>query len=81
MPIRYNSLMETPPPNRYADDLDPAMVEVLRSKSPLERIAMTDAMWRAARNQILFILRDQHPDWTEAQIQRETASRLSHGAV
>lgn len=69
------------PPNRYADDLDPAMVEILRNKSPLEKLAMTDAMWRSARNQILLMLRAQHPDWTEAHIQRETASRLSHGAV
>lgn len=73
--------MVTPPPDRYADNLDPAMVEVLRTKSPLERIAMADSMWRAARNQILLVLHAQHPDWTEAQIQRETASRLSYGAV
>lgn len=73
--------MTTPPPNPYADDLDPAMVEILRNKTPLEKLAMADAMWRSARNQILLILRAQHPDWTEAQIQRETASRLSHGAV
>ncbi len=81
MPMLYNHTMATPPPNPAADDLDPAMVEILRHKTPLEKLAMADAMWRSARNQILLVLRAQHPDWTEAQVQREAARRLSHGAV
>lgn len=70
-----------PHPDPYADDLDPAMIEILRGKTPLEKIAMADAMWHSARNQILLILRAQYPEWTEVQIQREAAKRLSHGAV
>jgi hypothetical protein len=73
--------MATTPPNPYADDLDPAMVELLRRKTPLEKIAMVDAMWRSARNQILLVLRAQHPDWSEAQVQFEASDRISHGAV
>ncbi len=68
-------------PNPSADDLDPAMIEILRAKTPLEKLSMADAMWRSARDQILLILRARHPDWTEDQVQREAAKRLSHGAV
>lgn len=73
--------MAATPQSPYADDLDPAMVEILRTKSPPEKMAMVDAMWRSARNQILLMLRNEHPEWSETQVRRETASRLSHGAV
>ena len=61
--------------------MDDVMVEVLRSKTPAERLAMAHGMWRYARNLLRSILRGQHPDWTEEEINRETARRLSHGAI
>ena len=81
MPMLYNHSMANQPSNPAADDLDPAMVESLRHKTPLEKLAMVDAMWRSARNQILLVLRAQHPDWTEARIQHEASDRISQGAV
>ena len=38
-------------PNRY-EIVDDAMVEVLRTKTPDERLAMADSMWRMARDLI-----------------------------
>jgi hypothetical protein len=68
-------------PDRQAHDvLDPVMIPVLRAKSPRERLAMLDAMWRSARDMISSLLRDQYPSWTSEQVERETARRLSYGS-
>jgi hypothetical protein len=61
--------------------MDEAMVEVLRKKTPAERLAIGQGMWRYARDLLRSTLRGQHPDWTPEQIDREVARRLSHGAV
>jgi hypothetical protein len=60
---------------------DDAMAEVLRRKTPAERIAIGSGLWRSARK----ILRAQsaslHPDWDARRLEREIVRRLSHGAV
>ncbi len=61
--------------------LDDAMADVLRQKTPAERLAIANSMWRFAQRMIESTLRAEHPDWNHEQIQRETANRLSHGAV
>ena len=63
------------------DIMDDAMVHVMRQKSPAERLAVANAMWCFARDMIRQIVLREHPDWTEEQICREVARRLSHGAV
>lgn len=52
----------------------------IRAKSPQQRLAILDAMWRSAQQMISHRLRTMHPDWDDARIARETARRLSHGA-
>lgn len=61
--------------------IDDDMAEIFRQKTPAERLAIVHGMWRSARQMILAILRSEHPDWTEQEILKETARRLSHGAV
>jgi hypothetical protein len=61
--------------------MDDAMAEVLREKSGRERLAISWRMWSSARDMLRTHLREIHPDWTAAEIQRETARRMSHGAV
>ena len=61
--------------------VDDQMAEIYRSKSPMERLAIAHGMWRSARRMIDNVVRDQHPDWTDDQIQRDVARRISHGAV
>ncbi len=61
--------------------LDLQMVEVLRNLTPEQRLKTAFAMWESARHLIRGTIRQQHPDWTEEQVLRETASRLSHGAT
>lgn len=63
------------------DIIDNAMASVLREKTEAERLAIAHGMWRSARTMLWNILRSEHPDWSDAQVQRETARRLSHGAA
>jgi Rv0078B-related antitoxin len=67
-------------PRRY-EMTDDAMVEVFRGKTPAEKLAMLDGLWRMARELIEDKLRLDYPDWSADQIAREAARRLSHGAV
>ena len=61
--------------------MDPMMVEVLRSKTPAERLAIAFGMWRSARVMIRGALRQEHPEWSDDQINHELARRMSHGEV
>jgi hypothetical protein len=63
------------------DIIDDEMAQVLRGKTPAERLAIAHAMWRHARQMILAVLRRDFPQWSEAEIEREAARRLSHGAA
>jgi hypothetical protein len=60
--------------------LDEAMAEVLRGKTPAERIAMVFDAERTMRLLLRANLLWQHPDWSAQQIADETARRFSHGA-
>lgn len=61
--------------------VDEAMAEVLRRKSPAERIAIGFEMWSSAIKMLTAHLKSSHPDWSVEEVQREVARRMSHGAV
>ncbi|MBX3330997.1 MAG: hypothetical protein KF722_11380 [Nitrospira sp.] len=61
--------------------LDPVMAEVLRRKTPAERLAIGFGLWRSARMLLRGQLASLHPEWDAIRIDREVARRLSHGAV
>ena len=61
--------------------LDDRMAELLRAKTEAERFAMIDRSWRFARQMIQAMIVHEHPDWSEDQVRREVARRMSHGAV
>lgn len=61
--------------------LDERMVAILRSKTPAERLEMAFAMWRFARDLIRRTAAREHPEWTEDELTRHVAQRMSHGAV
>lgn len=61
--------------------MDQAMAEVLRRKSPAERLAIASGMWESARTMLLTQLAERHPEWSREQVEREVARRMSHGAV
>ncbi|MFV1975744.1 MAG: hypothetical protein ACC651_08335 [Candidatus Scalindua sp.] len=66
---------------RNIEVLDNLMVQVLKNKTPQERLMITFNMWRSAKKQLTNYLRSLHSEWDEKEIQQEVARRLSHGIV
>ena len=61
--------------------VDDEMAAVLRTKTGAERLAIASGMYESARSMLLAHLAAEHPDWSEEQVTREAARRLSHGAI
>lgn len=59
--------------------VDEVMAQFLQAKTPLERLAIADGMWRSARQLMTASLHAQHPGWDEAAISAEVSRRLSYG--
>jgi hypothetical protein len=57
------------------------MAEVLRRKTPAERISIADNLWESAYNMLLSHIGKTHPEWDSGRLKKEVARRLSHGAV
>ena len=70
--------MDDPPRIEVLDD---AMAEVLRAKTGAERLRIANDMFRMAQRLMRSSLRARHPDWDEARLTRETARRISNGAI
>lgn len=71
--------MTTPP--THFEMLDDEMANILRQKSAVERLRIAERMWESARAILRGAIRTEHPDWTEDQVNREIACRISHGVV
>jgi len=67
-------------PKRY-EIIDEQMAEIMRSKTPGERLAIVSSMWRMGRVLIESMLRYDHPDWSDEDINKETARRMLRGAL
>jgi len=52
------------------------MVEVMRKKTPAERLAIAFRMWDSARLMVKGGVRYQHPDWDDEAVEREIALRM-----
>lgn len=61
--------------------VDPQVADVLRRLTGAQRLAIANGMFVSARDMLISHLRTLHPDWDDARIAGEAASRLSHGAV
>lgn len=58
-----------------------AMVEVLRKKTPQERVKLASAMWDSAWQQVSAVVRSLHPGWDEVKIRKEVIRRLAHESI
>ncbi len=59
--------------------VDDSLADVLKSKSPAERIMIVAAANRTARILAAAGARFLHPEWDEPQIQAEVARRVAGG--
>ena len=56
--------------------IDPMVVEVLRKKTPAEKLAQAFGMWDFAVSMLQANLHHEHPEWTTDEIQREMRRRI-----
>jgi Rv0078B-related antitoxin len=61
--------------------VDDTMAEILRNKTPGERIRIGFGLWTSARQMLMTHLKKTHPDWDDGSVEKEVAKRLSHGAI
>jgi hypothetical protein len=66
---------------RNLEIIDNVMAQVLREKTPQQRLAIAFGMWNSAKIQLTNHLRSQHPEWNVEMIKKEVARRLSHGTT
>lgn len=66
---------------RRIEVIDEAMAEVLRRKTPAQRLAIGFGLWRSAQKMLRGQLASLHPEWDTQRLEQEVARRLSHGAV
>ena len=59
--------------------VDDQLAEVLRRKSPAEKVEMVAAANRTARLLAAAGIRYQHPEWDNAQVQNEVIRRVTGG--
>jgi hypothetical protein len=66
---------------RRIEVVDDVMANILRGKTPAERLQIGFGLWRSAQKLLRGQLASLHPDWDAQRLAREVARRLSHGAV
>ena len=62
--------------SRHIEIVSDEMAEILRRKTPTERLAMAHAMWRENRQRIHDSICAANPDLTAEQINREVCRQL-----
>jgi hypothetical protein len=58
------------------EQLDPIVVESLRRMTPAERLARAFERWDFANEMMTSVIRQEHPQWSTVQIQREIFRRV-----
>lgn len=61
--------------------VDQAVADMMRLKTPAEKVALVSAAHRTAKRLMAAGIRRNHPDWPEAEIQAEVCRRLLHGTI
>jgi hypothetical protein len=68
----------TPRNIELADD---DAIAMFRRMSFADKLRVMNSMYNSARKWVDASVRRQHPGWSEAQLRREIARRLSHGEI
>ena len=67
--------------SRTIEVVDEQMAAVFRAKTGAQRLQIANGMFSFARQLVRSSVRDLHPDWSDEQVQQETARRLLRGAI
>ena len=78
--VTTSSSMPIPEP-LVVEFMDREMIEILRSKTTTEKIAMLGAAHRTAKKLMACGIRGDHPDWSEEQVHEELARRMFRGTT
>ena len=65
---------------RRIEVVDDRVADILRTKTPGERLRMTFDMNRSVRRMLTSVLRGEHPEWADGQITAEIARRMAGGS-
>ena len=57
------------------------LAEILRRKTVAQRLRGVDAFWISARSILRASIRFSHPQWSNNEVNREIARRISNGAI
>jgi hypothetical protein len=66
---------------KQVEVVDDQIAEILKRKTPAERLAIGFNMWISTRTMLLSHIKHTHPEWSQQDVEREVARRLLHGAV
>ncbi len=61
--------------------MDRQMIEILRSKTTTEKIAMLGAAHRTAKKLVTCGIRGMHPDWSDEEVHEELTRRMFRGTT
>jgi hypothetical protein len=66
---------------RNFESIDNSLANVLRCKTPAEKVEMIAAANRTARLLAAAGIRYQHPDWADERVQAEVIARVCGGPI
>ena len=61
--------------------IDDQMAEVLKNKTPQERLMIAFEMWESTKKMLTNFLYSEYPEWNQKQIHNEVVKRMSHGSI
>jgi hypothetical protein len=61
--------------------VDDTVADILRRKTPAERIRIACDLWGSVYRMLVTHLRKTHPEWNSERVEQEVARRLSHGVI
>lgn len=74
----YDLVMHSASRSHPADDrCDPQLVEFLRGQTAAQKMSTLDRLWYSAVDFVSAGVRAQYPEWDDARVGREVASRMA----
>jgi len=64
---------------RRIEVMDDMMADILRRKTPQEKMSIAAGMWRAARRMVAASVQHRNPFWSVEEVNGEVTRRMSRG--